>query len=73
MNTASGDYKKRGLNIMYEESYYISAREVAKAVPCSLSLAYKLIRNWNEKLAKQGKIVIRGKVNRKFFEKEMQA
>lgn len=56
---------------MYEESYYISAREVAKAVPCSLSLAYKLIRNWNEKLAKQGKIVIRGKVNRKFFEKEM--
>ena len=35
MNTASGDYKKRGLNIMYEESYYISAREVAKAVPLS--------------------------------------
>ena len=73
MNTASGDYKKRGLNIMYEESYYISAREVAKAVPCSLSLAYKLIRNWNEKLAKQGKVIIRGKINRKYFEKQMEA
>ena len=58
---------------MYETSYFMSAKEVAQAVPCSLSLAYKLIRNWNEKLQKQGKIVIRGKVNRKFFEKQMEA
>ena len=58
---------------MYEESFYIGAKQVAKAVPCSLSLAYKLIRNWNEKLAKQGKVIIRGKINRKYFEKQMEA
>ena len=58
--------------IMYETSYYLTAKEVAKAIPCSMSLAYKLIRQWNEKLEKQGKIVIRGKVNRKFFEKQME-
>lgn len=58
---------------MEEKSYYLSAREVAAAIPCSLSLAYKLIRNWNDKLQKQGKIVIRGKVNRKYFEKQMEA
>ena len=58
---------------MYETSYYMSAKEVAAAVPCSLSLAYRLIRQWNEKLQKQGKLIIRGKVNRKFFEKEMES
>ncbi len=57
---------------MYEKTYYLTAKEVAAAVPCSFALAYKLIRNWNEKLQKQGKIIIRGKVNRKFFEKEME-
>lgn len=56
-----------------EEKYYLSAQEVSKAIPCSLALAYKLIRQWNEKLAKQGKTIIRGKVNKKFFEKQMEA
>ena len=58
---------------MYETSYYMTAAEVSKAIPCSLSLAYKLIREMNAKLEKQGKIVIRGKINRKFFEKQMEA
>ena len=57
---------------MGNNTYYLSAKEVAAAIPCSMALAYKLIREMNAKLAKQGKIVIRGKVNRKFFEKEME-
>lgn len=57
---------------MGNNTYYISAKEVAAAIPCSMALAYKLIREMNAKLAKQGKITIRGKVNRKFFEKEME-
>ena len=58
---------------MYETSYYVGAKEVARAIPCSLSLAYRLIREWNSKLEKEGKVVIRGKVNRRFFEKQMEA
>ena len=57
---------------MEDKTYYLGAKEVAAAIPCSLALAYKLIRQWNEKLAKQGKIVIRGKVNRRYFEKQME-
>ena len=57
---------------MGNNTYYLSAKEVAAAIPCSMALAYKIIRKINDKLAKQGKIVIRGKVNRKFFEKEME-
>lgn len=56
-----------------QDKYYLTAQEVAAAIPCSLSLAYRLIREWNAKLQKQGKIVIRGKVNRRFFEKQMEA
>lgn len=58
---------------MGNNTYYLSAKEVAAAIPCSMALAYKLIREMNAKLAKQGKLVIRGKINRKFFEKEMEA
>ena len=53
-------------------TYYLSAKEVAAAIPCSMALAYKLIREMNAKLAKQGKRIIRGRVSRKFFEKEME-
>lgn len=55
-----------------EEKYYLTAQEVAALVPCSLSLAYRLIREWNAKLQKQGKLTIRGRINRRFFEKQMQ-
>ena len=58
---------------MEAKSYYLSAQEVAAAIPCSLSLAYRLIRDWNEKLKKQGKLTIRGKINKRFFEKQMEA
>ena len=57
---------------MGNTTYYLSAKEVAAAIPCSMALAYKIIREMNAKLAKQGKLVIRGKINRRFFEKEME-
>ena len=55
-----------------DTTYYMTAQEVAAAMGVSLALAYKLIRQWNEALKKQGKIVIRGRVNRRFFEKQME-
>ena len=55
-----------------EKTFYMSAQEVAAAMGVSLALAYKLIREWNLQLKKAGKIVIRGRVNRRYFEKQME-
>lgn len=54
------------------ERYYLTAQEVADALGVKIGFAYKLIRLWNGQLAKQGKLVIRGKINKKFFEKQME-
>ena len=53
--------------------YYLSAQEVADAIGCKIGLAYRLIRQWNKELEKQGKLVIKGKINKKYFEKQMEA
>lgn len=55
------------------ERYYLSAQEVAEAIGCKIGLAYKLIRRWNAELEKQGKLTIRGKINKQFFLKQMEA
>lgn len=56
-----------------DKPFYMTANEVAKEMGVSLALAYKLIREWNLQLKKAGKIVIRGRVNRRYFEKQMEA
>ncbi len=50
----------------------MSAGEVASALGCKIGLAYKLIRQWNEELKAAGKLTIRGKINRKFFERKLE-
>lgn len=55
------------------EKYYLSAQEVADAIGCKIGLAYKLIRQWNTELEKQGKLTIRGKINKAYFLKKMEA
>ena len=55
-----------------DKPFYMTANEVAKEMGVSLALAYKLIREWNLQLKKAGKIVIRGRVNRRYFEKMME-
>ena len=55
------------------ERYYLTAQEVAEALGVKKGYAYKLIRIWNGQLSKQGKLVIRGKINKKYFEKQMEA
>lgn len=55
------------------ERYYLNAQEVAEALGVKIGMAYKLIRQWNVKLAAEGKLTIRGKINKKFFEKQMEA
>ena len=55
------------------ERYYLTAQDVADALGVKIGMAYKLIRQWNTKLAAEGKLTIRGKINKKFFEKQMEA
>lgn len=55
-----------------EHRYMMNAPEVAAALGVKIGLAYKLIRQWNAELEAMGKLTIRGKINRKYFEKKME-
>lgn len=68
-NTTKGVLQK-GHNM---ERYYLNANEVAEALGCKVGLAYKLIRKWNAELQAKGKLTIRGKINKQYFLKQMEA
>lgn len=55
-----------------DKRYLMTAAEVAAALGCKIGLAYKLIRQWNAELEAMGKLTIRGKVNRKYFESKLE-
>jgi hypothetical protein len=55
------------------ERYYLNANEVAEALGVKIGLAYKLIRKWNAELQAKGKLTIRGKINKQYFLKQMEA
>lgn len=52
-----------------ENKIYITAAELAEMLDVSLGHAYKIIRRLNQELAKDGYIVIAGKVPKRYFEK----
>lgn len=56
--------------MQYEKSTsnFIQPAEVAEICAVSMSKAYKIIAELNEELRKRGKLTIRGKTNRRFFE-----
>ena len=58
--------------VVKEQRYMMNAREVAAALDVKMSMAYKLIRQWNAELKAQGKLTIQGKINRKYFEKKLE-
>ena len=53
------------------EKYYLTVDDVATMLNVKRGKAYEIIRILNKQLEKQGKITIRGRVNRKYFEKQM--
>lgn len=55
-----------------QESLVMTAQEVATALSVSVPMAYNIIRQLNQELQEMGKIVVRGKVNRRYFEKKME-
>lgn len=49
---------------------YVTATELMETLGVSKGKAYKIIRDLNEELAKQGYIKIAGKCPRKYFEEK---
>ena len=46
---------------------FISAKEVARELEVSDSFAYRLVRKLNDELEKQGFVVVKGKISRKYL------
>ena len=53
------------------EKYYLIVDDVATMLNVSRAKAFQIICILNKRLEQQGKITIRGRVNRKYFEKQM--
>lgn len=50
-----------------EEKRFLNAEDVSKVLECSKSNAYQVMRQLNDELAEKGYIVVRGKINAKYF------
>ena len=50
---------------------YMKVEEVAETLEISTSRAYKIIRELNNELKKQGKITTAGRVSRKYLEERL--
>ena len=53
------------------EKLMLTAEDVAEILQVKESCAYRIIRQMNTELAAMGKLVIRGRVNRHYFEKKI--
>ncbi|WP_291405467.1 helix-turn-helix domain-containing protein [Acidaminobacter sp.] len=58
-------------DIQIIETRFVNAREVATVLGVSESTGYRLIREMNLELKKQGKITIAGKISRRYFEEKV--
>lgn len=52
---------------MSDDSIFMRVDEVAEVLDVSESYAYKIMKQLNKELAEKGKIVVSGRVNRKYF------
>lgn len=55
---------------MRSTNYMMGAEQVAEKLGCSKAHAYKVIRELNEELKRNGYVVVAGKVPRAFWEKK---
>ena len=53
------------------EPKFVTAEDVAQIMDVSKSTGYRIIRQLNEELKKQGKIVVSGKVSKRYFEEKI--
>lgn len=54
-----------------EEKLFLTAADVAKILRTSEATAYRIIRDLNEELKKKGKIILPGKISRRYFEEKI--
>ncbi len=54
-----------------EESKFFNAKDIASILQVSESSAYRIIKRLNDELTKQGKIIIAGKVSKRYFEEKI--
>ena len=53
------------------EQKFLTADDVANMMNISKSTAYLVIKQLNSELHKQGKIIIHGKISRRYFEEKV--
>ena len=53
------------------ESRFYNAQEISEILQVSMSYAYRLIRDLNTELSGQGKITVRGKISRRYFDEKV--
>lgn len=56
---------------MTQEKIFLTAPEVAIIMGISKRTAYRFIRNLNKDLKEKGKIILPGKINKKYFEEKI--
>lgn len=54
-----------------EESRFLNAKQVSEIMQTSQSSAYRIIKKLNEELENQGKIVMSGKISKRYFEEKV--
>lgn len=54
-----------------EDKTFMTVEQMAKELAVSESYAYKVIRELNEELKKQGYVTIRGRINANYFKKKL--
>lgn len=52
-------------------SKFFNAKDIAEILDVSESSAYRIIRKLNQELEEQGKIVIPGKISKRYFEEKV--
>lgn len=53
-----------------QEKRFLTADDVAEIMSISKSTAYRVIKQLNDELSGQGKIIIHGKISRRYFEEK---
>ena len=54
-----------------DEKLFLKAKDIALIIGSSESSAYRLIKELNNELKKNGKIIIPGKISKRYFEEKM--
>lgn len=56
---------------MVNNIQFLTAKDVSEILNISISSAYRIIKQLNTELKKQNKIIISGKISRRYFEEKM--